>query len=807
MIEIKNLNKYYNKHKKNEIHVINNTTLSLSNTGLVALLGNSGCGKTTLLNAIGGLDKANSGEIFVNGKRITNKSRNYIDKIRCLNIGYIFQDHYLVDDMSVFDNIALVLKINGIKDKNEIKKRVNFVLEKTHMYRYRNRPCSMLSGGERARVSIARAIVKNPSIIIADEPTGNLDSKNSLEIMNIIKAISKDRLVILVTHETKLADFYASRIIKIEDGKVISDEENNKTDTLDYKVDNNIYLKDFEKTYTVNYENTNIKFYGKTDSTLDISIVVKDGNIYIKSNDNKKIETVDQDSSIEFIDDNYKELSKSIYEEYNFDFDKIINKNIKEKYSSIYNLPRLIHNGFKKVFNYSGLKKVLLLGFFFTSLIVSYCIYSVFGLLDVKEEKFVKTNKNYIVVNSSKNSMKELLELSSLDSVYYVIVGNSKIQLIDTYENEYYQTRGANSLLNGSLSSLNMINKSDILLGKYPERENEIIIDKIVALNYLKSSSPTYIGIKTFDDLLNRTVYSDTINSFKIVGIVDKQSPSIYMNEKNFVNVLHNAGAEEYDSYYRDRVENTIIDYETIKDDIKLVKGNYPINDYEVIIDEIYKETNKLDKEIDYKVNDKKLKVVGYYTSNKYKEKMLVSNNTVYYDLISSSKDYVIYPKDENTLLEVLNNKNKAYKKSYEYDKNMYMKSIEDDVTGSLIEMLIVIIISLVEIYLIIRGSFLSRIKEVGIYRAIGMKKIDIYKLFSGEIFAINLLTCLPGIILMTYCLQKVSDGNIGDFLINPYTFIVCIMVICIFNLVAGLLPVINICRKVPARILNRNDA
>ena len=190
MITLENVNKYFNKGKRNSIHVINNTSLTLEDNGLVALLGPSGCGKTTLLNAIGGLDKVNKGKIFINGSKITKRFTHKSDKIRNLNIGYIFQDYHLIDKMTVFDNIALSLKINGIKDKEEIKKRVNYVLEKVGMYRYRNRYASMLSGGERQRVGIARAIVKNPSIIIADEPTGNLDSKNSIAIMNIIKAIS-----------------------------------------------------------------------------------------------------------------------------------------------------------------------------------------------------------------------------------------------------------------------------------------------------------------------------------------------------------------------------------------------------------------------------------------------------------------------------------------------------------------------------------------------------------------------------------------------------------------------------------------
>ncbi len=175
MIRLEGVNKYFNRHKKSEIHVINNTSLTLKENGIVALLGPSGCGKTTLLNAIGGLDTVQSGKIYVNGKRITKKRSGYIDKVRNLNIGYIFQNFNLLDNKTVFDNVAITLKMIGIKDKKEIKTKEDYVLETLNIYRYRNRYANMLSGGERQRVGIARAIVKDPDIIIADEPTGNLD--------------------------------------------------------------------------------------------------------------------------------------------------------------------------------------------------------------------------------------------------------------------------------------------------------------------------------------------------------------------------------------------------------------------------------------------------------------------------------------------------------------------------------------------------------------------------------------------------------------------------------------------------------
>ena len=246
MVRLEHVNKYFNRRKKNEIHVINDTSAEMEDRGLIALLGPSGCGKTTLLNVIGGLDKVNGGKVYINGERITGRRSGKIDKIRNLNIGYIFQNYNLVDNMTVFDNVAIALKMVGVKDKKEIDEKVSYVLEQVGMYRYRNRYADMLSGGERQRVGIARAIVKNPAIVIADEPTGNLDSSNTIEIMNIIKKISEEKLVILVTHEEELAKFYASRIIRILDGKVISDDINENSDNLDYRIDNKIYLKDIK---------------------------------------------------------------------------------------------------------------------------------------------------------------------------------------------------------------------------------------------------------------------------------------------------------------------------------------------------------------------------------------------------------------------------------------------------------------------------------------------------------------------------------------------------------------------------------
>lgn len=815
MIKLENVNKYFNRHKKNELHVINNTSLTLEDKGLVALLGPSGCGKTTLLNAIGGLDKVNSGNIYINGEKITKRSVSKVDKIRNLNIGYIFQDYYLVNNITVFDNVALVLKINGINDKSEISKRVNYVLDKVGMYRYRNKYANMLSGGERQRVGIARAIVKDPSIIIADEPTGNLDSKNTIEVMNIIKAISKDRLVILVTHETELADFYASRILKIEDGKIIGDTINEHNNELDYRLENKIYLKDIEKHNILSDENIDINYYSDNNEKINITLVVKNGNIYIESNN--KVEVIDNSSSIELVDDHYKKMSKDIYQEYKFDFDSVIDKNIKKRYSSIFNPITLIKNGFNKVINYSVAKKLLLVGFFLSGVFITYSVSSLYGINNIEDKNFVNMNKNYLVVDSPKLNINNFLKYEKDENVNYILPGNSLISFKVKYD-DYYQSMNYSDSINGSMSSINMISEKDIVIGRMPSSSKEIVIDKLVFDNYYNNMYPIMLGINEPENLFNRKLSVGKMDGFEIVGVVDMGSPSIYVNESEFVNIIYNTDVLydysdidydiEYTSYDMVETENNVslYDIDLFKDKITISSGNSP-KDYEVIVNIKYKDLYELNKEIDTKVNNKKLKVVGYYKSDDV-DYMLTNNNTIKYDIVSKGKDLYLSVKDKDKALKDYRNMGLNIKDSYVYSRDKYVKDRTSSMASTLIFSVVVLSISLIEIYLMMRSSFLSRIKEVGIYRAIGMKKLDIYKMFTGEIIAISTIGSMTGVLFTSYIIYQLTTVSYyaNKFLVNGYTIITVIILVYLFNLLVGLLPCALTLRKTPAEIMSRND-
>ena len=280
MINISKVNKYYNMKKSNAIHVLNDISLELPDTGMVAIFGRSGCGKTTLLNVIGGLDKIHDGTITIDGKNI----RENTDTLRNREIGYIFQNYNLSNKETCFDNVASALKLCGLDDQREIETRVMAALENVDMAKYSSRYPNTLSGGQMQRIAIARAIVKNPKIILADEPTGNLDEHNTILIMDLLREISRNHLVILVTHEANLVNLYCDKIIALSDGKIINERDNAIEGSYVARDKNHIYLGELEKEEDKN-ELINLEYYGKKPSDpIDIKVINYNGKMYLKLN-------------------------------------------------------------------------------------------------------------------------------------------------------------------------------------------------------------------------------------------------------------------------------------------------------------------------------------------------------------------------------------------------------------------------------------------------------------------------------------------------------------------------------------------
>ena len=221
MLELKNIKKEY-KVAGGAVQALKGVSIRFRKNEFVSILGASGCGKTTLLNIIGGLDKYTSGDLIIEGTSTKEFSDGDWDTYRNHSIGFIFQSYHLIPHQTILQNVELALTISGVS-KEERRKRAVEALGKVGLADKINTRPNQLSGGQAQRVAIARALINDPEIVLADEPTGALDSKTSVQIMELLKEISGDRLVIMVTHNPELAEQYSTRIIRLLDGEIIDD--------------------------------------------------------------------------------------------------------------------------------------------------------------------------------------------------------------------------------------------------------------------------------------------------------------------------------------------------------------------------------------------------------------------------------------------------------------------------------------------------------------------------------------------------------------------------------------------------------
>lgn len=221
MLELKNITKDY-PASGNTVHALRGVSLQFRTSEFVSILGPSGCGKTTLLNIIGGLDRYSSGDLIINGRSTKDFNDRDWDSYRNHSVGFVFQNYNLIPHQTVLQNVELSLSLSGVS-KRERRKRAKAALEDVGLGDQLYKRPSEMSGGQMQRVAIARALVNNPDIILADEPTGALDTETSAQVMNIMKEVSKDRLVVMVTHNPDIAETYSTRIIKMLDGKLLSD--------------------------------------------------------------------------------------------------------------------------------------------------------------------------------------------------------------------------------------------------------------------------------------------------------------------------------------------------------------------------------------------------------------------------------------------------------------------------------------------------------------------------------------------------------------------------------------------------------
>lgn len=245
---------------------------------------------------------------------------------------------------------------------------------------------------------------------------------------------------------------------------------------------------------------------------------------------------------------------------------------------------------------------------------IVYGISNISGITKIEDTDFITKNKNYLQIELTKINVEDFLNYEKLDCVEYMLPGDSNITFKMKFD-EYYQTSGYTLEFSGSLSSLDTITKEEIIEGRMPENEYEIVIDKMVMQKAAQDNISAYMGIKTEKDLLQKKLYVDNMKEFKIVGFTDKQSPSIYANKNIFINLLNNTktsgnGFGMYIPWQEEQEGEKVLDYSLYLDDITITKGRFPEADYEVIVNKSRSGEMKLNKTIKQTVNGKELKVV-----------------------------------------------------------------------------------------------------------------------------------------------------------------------------------------------------
>ena len=566
MLELKNVSKSYKNTK-----VLNNVNIKFREKEFVSILGPSGSGKTTLLNIIGGLDKYDEGNLIIDGVLTRNFKENDWDNYRSKRIGFIFQNYNLINHLTVLENVELALLVNGKKNKSKIID----ILKKVGLEDEMNKLPNELSGGQMQRVAIARSIINENDIILADEPTGALDSKTSVEIMEILKEISRNKLVIMVTHNVELANIYSDRIIEINDGKIIKDtkeynefskENVKKSKKMSISFLTSLYLS-FRNLLTKKGRTFLVSFAGSI-GIFGISLILSLSNglnNYIKNTENEYLSnypiTIYKNNEILNFDLNLKEIKGSpdkitAYNDivsnyindskkYNnlYDFKKYIDKGLLNKYVNFitydYNLELQIYNNYEKVNS----------------------IYKVLSDDEIKENYdlvygSVPKNKNEIVLIVDKNNVINssilyslgIKDKNELSIIYEKIKNNENVNLEEEYNFD--------ELLKGEYKL--------ILNTDYYVKVKNNYIDKSNDINYMKKIIDNGMNIKIVGILKSKNDYvANNVIGYKfdlIKYIIQKNRLSIIgkeqLNNKK-INVLSNRKFDNLNNTY-DNIVNIL---------------------------------------------------------------------------------------------------------------------------------------------------------------------------------------------------------------------------------------------------------
>lgn len=751
MLKLENITKIYEGKNFKQI-ALNDVTLAFRNNEFVSILGPSGSGKTTLLNIIGGLDKYTYGNLIIDGVSTRKYKERDWNNYRSKKVGFIFQSYNLINHQTVLSNVLLSLNIAG-KPKKESIKLAKKVLKDVGLENYIKKKPKELSGGQMQRVAIARALVTNPDIILCDEPTGALDSQTSIQIMELIKEISKEKLVIMVTHNVTLANKYSDRVIALNDGVITYD-------TSPYEVENYSLKTIKNKRKTMNkFTSLSLSFNNlltKKSRTLLTSFAGSIGIIGIalvlslSKGTQKYINKIEKNT--------FSKYPISIMESY-IDYQNMFDKEKEScKNGSICSINDLTNNvvNDNKINSMSKFSNILKQNY---ENINNYT-------LDINYNYNIDLNiykDNKMIENSSLYFKEFFNNNSPLLKEYTLIYG----KLPEKY-NEIVIVTDENGKLPLSLMKTLFINE-DIDLSKTINISYEKIIDskfKLVSeTSYYIYENDTWQYIKNNRDKIN-DILDKSIN-LKITGIL-KLNKDAVISESGFIGY-----SKKLINYLNDEVNSSNIKKSILKNkDINPLTNNlYDENmTYEMLLDSI-------------SINDK---------------------NPIKIDIYP--KDYKSKEKIEGIIKKY--NEENSNDKVYYTD---YLKVFLNSIT-SLIKMITYVLTAFIGVSLIVSSimisiityiSVLERTKEIGILRSLGASKKDIKNIFKAETIIIGTISGFIGV-GVTLLLNKVIDKviynimGISHITYLPWNYIFYLILISIvLCLISGL---------VPAKIASKKD-
>ena len=749
MLTIKNIYKSYGL-KDSKYSVLKDINLSFRPNEFVAILGPSGSGKTTLLNILGGLDQYDSGDLIINGKSTKKFKDKDWDSYRNKSVGFIFQSYNLISHISILSNVEMCLTLRNTS-KSVARKKAIEALERVGLKDHIHKKPNQLSGGQMQRVAIARALVNNPDIILADEPTGALDSKTSTQIMELIKDISKDKLVIMVTHNENLADIYASRIIKLSDGVIISDSNPYET-----KKETDLYTLPKTKMSlltALGLSLNNIKTKkGRTLLTsfaasigiIGISLVLALSNGFQIQIDDFEKNTLTQMPI--YITPEATDLKSEMALELGNGEDEYPSDNIIKKYQ--------------------------------------------YTVANAHKNKITSDYINYI--NSINNDY--------LNGIGYGYNANMNVIIkndtIDYFNNNYIETSFST---NGTSDIIK--ENYDLLSGRYPKNSNEalLIVD---TYNRLYPYLYKDLGLKensTFEDVIGKELQVVSNNNFY------EEADGLFITKQNYDELWNND----------DNIKINITGIIRAKKDanVTLYSGSTLLINAKIEEESIDKNLNsnivKAQKEKDYNVlngddfdeDDTKEQAISMLGGSKDPQTIAI------YPKDFISKDKIIEYLDKYN--ENKSDEDKIIYTDYASTVTDLSGGIMNGITLVLVGFSSVsLIVSSIMISIITYISVLERTKEIGILRSLGARKKDISRVFNAETAIIGFTSGLMVVgiaYLLTFPINVVIKNatNLDSVArLSIYHAVLMIIISIVITVIGGLIPAKMASKKDPVEAL-----